>query len=156
MACDMVPGQRNSLMISSFHRWMPSRTEPAYHVSDNEEVIKIGATTINVSGSVGYAIPDEFRRLIAGIFKNVPSSKKWRLLASIVIMIWVMATANSSASGKEWRPAGGMPINGIGERAGNAALEEIVMAIKPAAISLSNYRNRHDPDFIKTSRLVRR
>ena len=76
MACNMVTRAKKLVDDIEFSPMDASRTDPAYLYKIIEEVIKCGATTINVPDTVGYAIPEELGDLIAGIFKNVPSVKK--------------------------------------------------------------------------------
>ena len=153
MACDMVTRAKKLVDDLEFSPMDASRTEPAYLYQIIEEVIKCGATTINVPDTVGYAIPDEFGALIAGIFKNVPSSKK------AVISVHChndlgMATANSLQAVKNGARQVECTINGIGERAGNAALEEIVMAINTRSDFFNLITGIDTTQIYKTSRLV--
>jgi 2-isopropylmalate synthase len=153
MACAMVTRAKKLADDIEFSPMDASRTDPAYLYKIIEEVIKCGATTINVPDTVGYSIPSEFGALIAGIFKNVPSINK------AVISVHChndlgMATANSLMAVKNGARQVECTINGIGERAGNAALEEVVMAIKTRA-DLFNLTTGVDATQIyKTSRLV--
>ena len=106
-----------------------SRTEPKYLYQILEAVIDAGATTVNIPDTVGYAIPDEFGRLIEGIFQNVPN------IGKAVVSVHChndlgLAVANSLEAIRHGARQVECTINGIGERAGNASLEEIVMAIK--------------------------
>ena len=106
-----------------------SRTEPEYIYQILKAVIDAGATTVNIPDTVGYAIPDEFGKLIEGIFKNVPNIDK------AVVSVHChndlgLAVANSLEAVRRGARQVECTINGIGERAGNASLEEIVMAIK--------------------------
>jgi len=106
-----------------------SRTEPEYIYQILEAVIDAGATTVNIPDTVGYAIPQEFGRLLEGIFQNVPN------IGRAVVSVHChndlgLAVANSLESVKRGARQVECTINGIGERAGNASLEEIVMAIK--------------------------
>ena len=153
MACNMVTRAKKLVDDVEFSPMDASRTEPVYLYQIIEEVIKCGATTINVPDTVGYAIPDEFGDLIAGIFKNVPSIKK------AVISVHChndlgMATANSLQAVKNGARQVECTINGIGERAGNAALEEIVMAIKTRSDFFNLITGIDTTQIYKTSRLV--
>ena len=76
MACNMVTRAKKLVDDIEFSPMDASRTDPAYLYQIIEEVIKCGATTVNIRDTVGYAIPEEFGELIAGIFKNVPSIDK--------------------------------------------------------------------------------
>lgn len=93
------------------------------------EVIKAGATVINVPDTVGYTAPEEFGRLIRYIKQNTPDIEK------VILSVHChndlgMATANSLAAVFEGANQVECTINGLGERAGNAALEEVVMGIR--------------------------
>ena len=106
-----------------------SRTEPDFLHEVVEAVIDAGATTVNIPDTVGYAIPDEFGGLIACIKRNVPN------IDNAIISVHChndlgMAVANSLAAVKSGARQVECTVNGIGERAGNAAMEEIVMALK--------------------------
>src|SRR5271157_17974 len=154
LACGMVTRGKKLVDDIEFSPMDASRTEPAYLYKIIEEVIKCGATTINVPDTVGYAIPEEFGALIAGIFKNVPSIKK------AVISVHChndlgMATANSLAAVRNGARQVECTINGIGERAGNAALEEIVMALKTRKDFFGEFDcGLNTREMVKSSRLV--
>lgn len=93
------------------------------------EVIKAGATIINVPDTVGYAIPSEFGQLIRYIKEKTPGIDQIRLSVHCHNDLG-MSTANSLAAVENGADQVECTINGLGERAGNAALEEVVMAIK--------------------------
>lgn len=97
-----------------------------------ETAIKAGATTINIPDTVGYAVPDEFRDLIQYLRNKVPNIDK-AVLSVHCHNDLGLAVANSLAGVKGGARQIECTINGIGERAGNAALEEIVMALKTRA-----------------------
>jgi 2-isopropylmalate synthase len=93
-----------------------------------EAAIDAGATTINIPDTVGYAIPEEFGRLIKSLFDKVPNIHK------AVVSVHChndlgLASANSIAAVQNGARQVEVCVNGIGERAGNASLEEVVMAI---------------------------
>jgi 2-isopropylmalate synthase len=98
------------------------------------EVIKAGATTINVPDTVGYSMPSEFGRLIRYIKERTSGIDKIQLSVHCHNDLG-MATSNSLAAVENGADQVECTINGLGERAGNAALEEIVMAIKTRAES---------------------
>jgi len=130
-----------------------SRTEPEYIYQILEAVIDAGATTVNIPDTVGYAIPDEFGSLIEGIFQNVPNINR------AVISVHChndlgLAVANSLESVKRGARQVECTINGIGERAGNASLEEIVMAIRTRKDFFNLTTNVDTRQIYKTSRLV--
>jgi len=105
-----------------------SRTEPDFLVEVVTAVIEAGATTVNIPDTVGYALPAEFGDLIAHLRANVPN------IGRAVISVHChndlgLAVANSLAAVRAGAGQVECTINGIGERAGNAAMEEIVMAM---------------------------
>ena len=98
-----------------------------------ESAIDAGATTINVPDTVGYAVPDEFTVLIKMLFERVPNIDK-AVLSVHCHNDLGLAVANSLAAVHAGARQVECTVNGLGERAGNAAMEEIVMAL----------RTRHD------------
>jgi 2-isopropylmalate synthase len=130
-----------------------SRTEPAYIYRISEAVISAGATSLNIPDTVGYAIPQEFGDLIEGIFKNVPN------IGKAVVSVHChndlgLAVANSLEAIRRGARQVECTINGIGERAGNASLEEIVMALKTRSDFYHLTTNVDTTQIYKTSRLV--
>lgn len=93
------------------------------------ETIKAGATVINVPDTVGYSVPEEFGRLIKYVKENTPGIEKVTLSVHCHNDLG-MAAANSLAAVLNGADQVECTINGLGERAGNAALEEIVMALR--------------------------
>ena len=130
-----------------------SRTEPEYIYQVLEVVIDAGATTVNIPDTVGYAIPGESGRLIEGIFQNVPNIN--RAIVSVHCHNDLgLAVANSLEAVRRGARQVECTINGIGERAGNASLEEIVMAIKTRQDFFNLTTNINTTQIYKTSRLV--
>jgi 2-isopropylmalate synthase len=130
-----------------------SRTEPAYIYRIAEAVIKAGATTLNIPDTVGYAMPQEFGDLIEGIFKNVPNIRK------AVVSVHChndlgLGVANSLEAIQRGARQVECTVNGIGERAGNAAMEEIVMALKTRSDFYHLTTNIDTTQIYKASRLV--
>lgn len=97
-----------------------------------EATIDAGATTINVPDTVGYGVPDEYGKLIGRLIENVPNSDK-AIFSTHCHNDLGLAVANSLAAVNHGARQVECTINGLGERAGNASLEEIVMAIKTRA-----------------------
>jgi len=95
-------------------------------------VIEAGATTLNIPDTVGYALPDEYGRLIAELKAKVPGIDKC-VISTHCHNDLGMAVANSLAGVRNGARQVECTVNGLGERAGNAALEEIVMAIRTRA-----------------------
>jgi 2-isopropylmalate synthase len=130
-----------------------SRTDPEYIYQIVAAVIDAGATTVNIPDTVGYAIPNQFGDLIDGIFENVPNANK------AVISVHChddlgLAVANSLEAIKRGARQVEGTINGIGERAGNASLEEIIMAIETRQDFYNLGTNIDTAQIYKTSRLV--
>jgi 2-isopropylmalate synthase len=130
-----------------------SRTEPEYLAEVVAAAITAGATTINLPDTVGYATPDEWRGLIDWLRGCVPA------LDSVTLSVHChndlgLAVANSLASVRAGARQVETCVNGIGERAGNAALEEVAMATRlhPEVFGVAT-RLDHSQLF-RTSRLV--
>ncbi|MEI8345268.1 MAG: 2-isopropylmalate synthase [Candidatus Omnitrophota bacterium] len=131
-----------------------SRTEPEFLYQVLEAVIDAGATVLNIPDTVGYTTPFEFERLIRGIFDNVPN------IGKAIVSVHChddlgLAVANSLAAVRAGARQVECTINGVGERAGNAALEEIVMAIDTRRDVFGGCRTAIKKELLlKTSRLV--
>ena len=118
--------------------------------------IAAGATTINIPDTVGYTVPEEYTAILRGLYERVPE------LEGVVLSVHChddlgMAVANSLAGVEAGARQVECTINGIGERAGNASLEEIVMllrtrapAVRPATTSIDT------SEIVRTSRMVSR
>src|SRR6476659_2093352 len=106
-----------------------TRTEFDFLCRCVEAAIKAGATTINIPDTVGYTVPEEYFDMFKRVRENVPNSDKARFSVHCHNDLG-MAVANSLAGVKAGCRQIECTINGIGERAGNAALEEVVMAMK--------------------------
>jgi len=105
------------------------RADPEYLYRVLEAVIAAGATVVNIPDTTGYSSPEEFGGLIRGILDNVPNIDK------AVVSVHChndlgMATANTLAGVRNGARQVEVTVNGIGERAGNTSLEEVVMAIR--------------------------
>ncbi len=106
-----------------------TRTEHDFLCRCVEAAINAGATTINIPDTVGYTVPEEYFALIKMLRERVPNSANARFSTHCHNDLG-MAVANSLAGVKAGARQIECTINGIGERAGNAALEEIVMALR--------------------------
>ena len=106
-----------------------TRTDMDYMCKTVELAIKSGATTINIPDTVGYTIPSEFTKIISTLKNKVPNIDK-AILSTHCHNDLGLAVANSLAGVQAGARQIECTINGLGERAGNAALEEIVMAIR--------------------------
>ncbi len=125
-AVRMVKYARNLCGDVEFSLEDASRSDPAFMYRVIEGVINAGASTVNIPDTVGYAVPEEFGALIRSIKENVPNIDK------AVISVHChndlgLGVANSLAAARAGADQIECTINGLGERAGNAALEEIVM-----------------------------
>ncbi len=130
-----------------------SRSDHAFLAKAVETAIKAGATTINIPDTVGYALPQEMYELISYLKKNVEG------IDDIDISVHChndlgMGVANSLASVSAGATQVECTINGIGERAGNASLEEIVMAIKTRKHLFEADTNITTTQLYRTSRLL--
>ncbi len=132
-----------------------SRTELEFLCKVVESVIDAGATVVNIPDTVGYALPMEMYRIIKYIKENVSNIHK------AVISVHChddlgLATANSITAVEAGATQVECTMNGIGERAGNASLEEVVMAIHTRKNLLNKNTNVNTKEIYKTSRLVSR
>ena len=106
------------------------RSEPEFLYVVLGEAIKAGATTLNIPDTVGYTTPDEYFALIDGIIKNTPGMHDGITISVHCHDDLGMATANTLAGIRAGARQAEVTINGIGERAGNTSLEEVVMTLK--------------------------
>ena len=105
-----------------------SRSDPDFLCAVLSEAIRAGAKTVNVPDTVGYAVPDEYGELISYVIKNVKGIENADVSVHCHNDLGI-ATANSLAAVKAGATQVECTVNGIGERAGNTALEEVVMAL---------------------------
>ena len=118
-----------------------------------ESVIKAGATTVNLPDTVGYSTPDEIYEFFHAILSRVPNSDKAVFSAHCHDDLG-LAVANTLAALRAGARQVECTINGIGERAGNASLEEIVMATKVRADRLPYESGIHSEKIFATSQLL--
>lgn len=130
-----------------------SRTEKEFLYRVVESVIKAGAKTVNIPDTVGYSEPEEFGRLIKDITDNVPNINK-AIISVHCHNDLGLAVANSLAAIRNGAGQVECTINGIGERAGNASMEEIVMTIATRKDIYPFKTNIKKEQIHKTSRLV--
>lgn len=129
------------------------RTEQDFLCKVTEVAIAAGATTINIPDTVGYAIPWEFEARISNLMNRVPN------VDQAVISVHChndlgLAVANSLAAVKAGAGQVECTINGIGERAGNASLEEVVMSIRTRRDLFDEETSIKTEEIFKTSRLL--
>jgi 2-isopropylmalate synthase len=152
-AAEMVKRAKKYTDDIEFSPMDASRTEPEYIHQILKAVIEAGATTVNIPDTVGYAMPDEFGNLIEGIMKKVPN------IGKAVVSVHChndlgMAVANSLEAVRRGARQVECTVNGIGERAGNASMEEIVMAINTRQDFFHLTTQINTNQIYKASRLV--
>ncbi|NLB66119.1 MAG: 2-isopropylmalate synthase [Lentisphaerae bacterium] len=130
-----------------------SRTEPEFLAEVVRAAIAAGATTINIPDTVGFTVPHEFRKLLTYLHEHVPE------LHDVVVHVHChndlgLAVANSLAAIECGARGVECTINGIGERAGNCSLEELVMALKVRADHYGIQTRVRTPELFPASRLV--
>ena len=151
-AQDMVAFAKSLVNEIEFSPEDAGRSEKSFLYEIIEAAIASGATSINIPDTVGYTTPMEFGQLIADIKANVPN------IDQAIISVHChndlgLATANSIAALMNGARQVECTINGIGERAGNAALEEIVMILKTRR-DLGLFTDVNSRQIIRTSKLV--
>ena len=155
MAVDAVKRARAYVDDVEFSPMDAARTEPDYLYAVIEASIEAGASTVNIPDTVGYAVPEQFGGLIRNIRENVPNINR------AVISVHChddlgMAVINSLTAILNGARQAECTVNGLGERAGNASLEEIVMAIRTRGDYYELYTNIDSREICPTSRLVSR
>jgi len=132
-----------------------SRTAPDYLAKVVEKVIEAGATVVNIPDTVGYAVPQEFGKLIAYLKERVSN------IDEVVVSVHChndlgLATANSLAAIVNGARQVECTMNGLGERAGNASLEELVMALRTRKDYFNFQTSVNTKEIMRTSKLVSR
>jgi 2-isopropylmalate synthase len=132
-----------------------TRSDPDFMARVVRTAIAAGATTINIPDTVGYTVPAEYVAILRGLYERVPE------LEGIVLSVHChddlgMAVANSIAGVEAGARQVECTINGIGERAGNASLEEIVMLLATRRPHYDMETNIVTQEIVRSSRLVSR
>lgn len=153
MAVDAVKYARDKAEDIEFSPEDASRSEKEFLYRILEAVIGAGAKTVNIPDTVGYSVPYEYGLLIADIKNNVPN------IGRAVISVHChddlgLAVANSLAAVRNGARQVECTVNGIGERAGNASMEEIVMAIKTRTDFFGLATGINTQEICRVSRLV--
>ncbi|MCB1051648.1 MAG: 2-isopropylmalate synthase [Acidobacteria bacterium] len=130
-----------------------SRTEPEFLAEVLSAVVEAGATTLNVPDTVGYAVPEQYAELIQYLKSHVRGIESARLSVHCHNDLG-MAVANSLAAVRAGARQIECTINGIGERAGNASLEEVVMALRTRSDYFHLNTNIQTEHLHQASRLV--
>ena len=153
MARDAVTYSRKYVENVEFSAMDATRSDPKFLYQVYSEAIKAGATVINIPDTVGYAVPDEFAELVKGIMDNVPG------IEDVVISVHChndlgLAVANSLAAARVGARQIECAINGLGERAGNCSLEEVVMVINTRRDATDMTTGVNTREIYQASRLV--
>jgi 2-isopropylmalate synthase len=127
---EMVAYARSMCADVEFSPEDAGRSDPEFLYLVLGEAIKAGATTLNIPDTVGYTTPEEFGALITGIKANTPGMSDEITISVHTHDDLGLATANALAGIHAGARQAEVTINGIGERAGNTSLEEVVMALK--------------------------
>ena len=130
-----------------------TRTEPDFLCRCVEAAIKAGATTINIPDTVGYALPEDVERIFTMIRERVPGADKV-VLSTHNHNDLGLAVANTLAAIRAGVRQIEATINGIGERAGNASLEEAVMAIRTRNDAVPFKNNVKTPSILRVSKML--
>jgi 2-isopropylmalate synthase len=150
---EMVTYARSLCADVEFSPEDAGRSDPTFLYLVLGEAIKAGATTLNIPDTVGYTTPDEFGALIAGILANTPG------IENCIVSVHChndlgLATANTLAGIAAGARQAEVTINGIGERAGNTALEEVVMALNTRHAVYGLHTGIETTQITRTSKLV--
>ena len=153
MAVEAVKLARQYADDVEFYAEDAGRADPAYLFQMIEAVIDAGATVVNIPDTTGYTMPEQYGALIRSLRENVPNIDRATISVHCHDDLG-LAVANSLAGVLNGARQVEGTINGIGERAGNAALEEIVMAIRTRADYFGLDTGIEAREFYRTSRLV--
>jgi 2-isopropylmalate synthase len=150
---EMVKLAKSLIEDVEFSAMDATRTDPAYLCEVIEAVINAGAGTVNIPDTVGYTTPEEFGKLIRSVRERVKNIDR------AVISVHChndlgLAVANSLAAVLNGAGQIECTVNGIGERAGNCSMEEIVMALKTRKDFYAADTRIHTEEITRSSRLV--
>jgi 2-isopropylmalate synthase len=120
-----------------------------------EEVIKAGATVINIPDTVGYAVPEQYGAIIKQVREKIPITDKVTLSVHCHNDLG-LATSNTLSAIKNGATQVECTVNSIGERAGNTAMEEVVMALKVRSDYYDAYTDIKTTELMRTSKMVSR
>jgi len=153
MAVDAVRLARQYADDVEFYAEDAGRAEPAYLFEMIEAAIDAGAGVVNIPDTTGYSVPEQYGALIAAIRAKVPNIDRAAISLHCHNDLG-LAVANTLAGLRNGARQVEGTINGIGERAGNAALEEVVMAIRTRRDYFDLHTGVDTREFYRTSRLV--
>jgi len=154
MAVEAVKYAKNYTSDVQYSLEDATRSELGYMCRVIEAVIKAGATVINIPDTVGYAVPEQYGQLISEIIRRVPNIDRATISVHCHDDLG-LAVANSLIAVQNGARQVECNVNGIGERAGNAALEEIVVGLLVRQDYFSQFHTEvNQKEIYKTSRLV--
>jgi 2-isopropylmalate synthase len=132
-----------------------TRTDFEFLVDLVAAAVEAGATTVNIPDTVGYALPHDFGRWIAALHDRVPAIEQNGVVVSVHCHNDLgLAVANSLEAVRNGARQVEVAVNGLGERAGNCSLEEVVMAMRTRQDLMGVNTQIHTPEITRTSRLV--
>ena len=149
----MYKRQRTFVEDVEFYAEDAGRAQPTYLYRMIEAVVAAGATVVNIPDTTGYTYPEEFGALIAGLMTNVTG------IEGVIVSVHChndlgMATANSLAGVHAGARQVECTINGLGERAGNTSLEEVVMALRSRKVYFGVDTHVTSKEIMRASRMV--
>jgi 2-isopropylmalate synthase len=153
LAVDAVKRACNCACEVQFYAEDAGRSDPAYLFEMLEAVIDAGATVVNIPDTTGYTVPEQYGALIRGIGDHVPNIAKATISVHCHDDLG-LAVANSLAGIRNGARQVEGTINGIGERAGNAALEEVIMGLRTRADYYGLSTGVDPRELFRTSRMV--
>jgi len=153
MSFDAVSYAKTFLDDVEFSAEDAGRTDIGYLAEIIETAIEAGATTVNIPDTTGYTLPAEFGCMIAELIKRVSNIEK-AIISTHCHNDLGLAVANSIAGIQNGARQVECTINGIGERAGNASLEEIVMALKVRKDIFDYYTEINSEEIFNSSKMV--
>ena len=153
MAVESVKRARGYVNDVQFYAEDAGRADPAYLFEMLQATIDAGATVVNIPDTTGYTIPEQFGNLIRSIREKVPNIDKATISVHCHDDLG-LAVANSLAGIRNGARQVEGTINGIGERAGNAALEEVVMALRTRGGFLGVNTGIDTREFSRASRMT--
>ena len=158
LAVEGVKRARSHVADVEFSPEDGSRTEPDFLVQVCRAVVAAGATTVNIPDTVGWAVPSQYAALIQHLHDSVPEFQSGRAVISVHCHNDLgLAVANSLAAVHAGARQVECTVNGIGERAGNASLEEVVMAIQTRGDFFGGVSTGVNTcEIVRSSRLVSR
>ncbi|MEI6858115.1 2-isopropylmalate synthase [Psychrilyobacter sp.] len=154
-AVEMIKYAKSKCDDIEFSAEDATRTRPEFLYKIVEGAIEAGATVINIPDTVGYTTPEEFYKIIKGVRENVKNINMVDISVHCHNDLG-LGVANSLAAVKAGATQVECTVNGIGERAGNAALEEVVMAMRVRKDIYPGENRINTEEIYKTSQLITR